>query len=120
MVNCPSLVHYFSNDCIWGSQELQHVNRSQGLLWRYTMPGSAVGNRVERKLTLNAICLKKAVLCVDCDVVSDSPHDYCLVCGSRSLFNVGRLLGGMPKERAKVIDIQQPLASTHSRILTLS
>ena len=84
------------------------------------MPGSAVGNRVERKLTLNAICLKKAVLCVDCDVVSDSPHDYCLVCGSRSLFNVGRLLGGMPKERAKVIDIQQPLASTHSRILTLS
>jgi hypothetical protein len=82
------------------------------------MPGSAVGNRVERKLTLNAICLKKAVLCVDCDVVSDSPHDYCLVCGSRSLFNVGRLLGGLPKERAKVIEAQAPAPSIRTSVLT--
>jgi len=82
------------------------------------MPGSAVGNRVERKLTLNAICLKKAVLCVDCDVVSDSPHDYCLVCGSRSLFNVGRLLGGMPKDRAKIIEAQAPATTLHTSVLT--
>jgi len=82
------------------------------------MPGSAVANHVERKLTLNAICLKKAVLCVDCDVVSDSPHDYCLVCGSRSLFNVGRLLGGMPKESAKVIEAQAP-ATLQTSVLTL-
>lgn len=82
------------------------------------MPGSAVANHVERKLTLNAICLKKAVLCVDCDVLSDSPHDYCLVCGSRSLFNVGRLLGGMPTERAKVIEAQAPAENLQTSVLT--
>ena len=81
------------------------------------MPGSSVANHVERKLTLNAICLKKAVLCVDCDVLSDSPHDYCLVCGSRSLFNVGRLLGGMPIERAKVIEAQVPAANLQTSVL---
>ena len=82
------------------------------------MPGSAVANHVERKLTVNAICLKKAVLCVDCDVLSDSPHDYCLVCGSRSLFNVGRLLGGMPAERARVIEAQVPAATLQTPVLT--
>jgi len=67
------------------------------------MQGSAVEVRVQR---LNAVRLTSAVLCVNCDVVSDSPHDHCLVCGSRSLFNVGSLLGRMPKETAKVIAAQ--------------
>ncbi len=43
---------------------------------------------------LNAIALRNAVLCAECDVVSDSPHDKCLVCGSPSLFNISRILGG--------------------------
>jgi hypothetical protein len=43
---------------------------------------------------LNAVALQNAVLCAECDVVSDSPHDRCLVCGSRSLFNISRMLGG--------------------------
>jgi hypothetical protein len=43
---------------------------------------------------VNAVCLQSAVLCADCDCVSDSPHDKCLVCGSRSLFNIARVLGG--------------------------
>lgn len=42
---------------------------------------------------LNAISLRKAVLCVGCDVISDSPHDACLVCGSRSLLPLARVLG---------------------------
>jgi hypothetical protein len=50
------------------------------------------------------VVLQNAVLCADCDVVSDSPHDICLVCGSRSLFNIARMFGGnLPKERASVI-----------------
>jgi len=69
------------------------------------MAGSAVETCPEKCQTLNAICLKSAVLCADCDVVSDSPHDYCMVCGSRSLLNISRLLGGMlPTERAKVVE----------------
>ena len=76
------------------------------------MPDSAVEIGGDRGPTLNAIRLTSAVLCVECDVVSDSPHDYCLVCGSRSLFNIGRLLGGMPQNRAKVIETHAPAASS--------
>ena len=53
---------------------------------------------------LNAVALQNAVLCAECDVVSDSPHDRCLVCGSRSLFNIARMFGGnLPKDRASLI-----------------
>jgi hypothetical protein len=61
--------------------------------------------RADKDRPLNSISLQNAVLCADCDVVSDSPHDCCLVCGSRSLFNISRLLGGMlPSQRAKLVD----------------
>ena len=53
---------------------------------------------------LNAVALQCAVLCAECDVVSDSPHDICMVCGSRSLVNICRILGGkMPKNRAELL-----------------
>jgi hypothetical protein len=53
---------------------------------------------------LNAVVLQNAVLCAECDVVSDSPHDTCLVCGSRSLFNVARMFGGnLPQNRAALV-----------------
>ena len=69
------------------------------------MNGSDVVGSGERNRVLNAVPLKNAVLCAECDVVSDSPHDHCLVCGSRSLFNISRLLGGMlPSQRAKLVD----------------
>lgn len=58
----------------------------------------------ERGRILNAVALQNAVLCAECDVVSDSPHDMCLVCGSRSLFNIAGLFGGnLPKKRASLI-----------------
>jgi hypothetical protein len=69
------------------------------------------------RLTFNAISLKNAVLCADCDVVSDSPHDYCLVCGSRSLFNISRLLRIMPKQRAKLVELET-LRPTAAQALT--
>jgi hypothetical protein len=60
---------------------------------------------VEKARPLNSISLQNAVLCAECDVVSDSPHDQCLVCGSRSLFNISGLLGGMlPSKRAMLIE----------------
>lgn len=61
----------------------------------------SVGNVPARGRVLNAVALQNAVLCAECDVVSDSPHDTCLVCGSRSLFNIAHVFGGkLPKERA--------------------
>ena len=58
------------------------------------MNGSHVDDGPERGRCLNAVALQNAVLCAECDVVSDSPHDTCLVCGSRSLFNIARMFGG--------------------------
>jgi hypothetical protein len=58
----------------------------------------------ERGRCLNAIALQRAVLCAECDVVSDSPHDTCLVCGSHSLFNIARIFGGnLPQNRTALI-----------------
>jgi hypothetical protein len=74
------------------------------------MKGSGVADSRERARVLSAVPLQNAVLCVECDVVSDSPHDRCMVCGSASLFNVARIFGGiLPKRRASLIT-QQPAA----------
>lgn len=43
---------------------------------------------------LNAIRLNQAVLCAGCEVISNSPNDACLVCGSRSLLPLARVLAG--------------------------
>ncbi len=48
--------------------------------------------RAENKRKLNTVPLPDAVLCVDCETISNSPHDECLVCGSASLLNLHRLL----------------------------
>jgi hypothetical protein len=67
------------------------------------MNGSG-GVSQQRHRVLNSVPLQNAVLCAECDVVSDSPHDICLVCGSRSLFNIARIFGGkLPKERANLL-----------------
>jgi hypothetical protein len=43
---------------------------------------------------LNAVPLLNAVFCADCETISNSRHDACTVCGSRSLINLFRMLGG--------------------------
>ena len=68
------------------------------------MKGSDVDGASQVGRCLNAVSLQNAVLCAECDVVSDSPHDRCLVCGSPSLFNISRMLGGtLPRVRATLI-----------------
>ena len=70
----------------------------------------------------NAISLQNAVLCAECDCVTDSPHDKCLVCGSRSLFNISRVLGGsLLRTRTVVIEHQgvQPAEKVAEIVLNL-
>ena len=68
------------------------------------MNQSNAGNLLAAGQPLNTVELQHAVLCAECDVVSDSPHDICMVCGSRSLVNICRILGGkMPKNRAELL-----------------
>jgi hypothetical protein len=71
----------------------------------------------EKRRVLNAVALRNAVLCAECDVVSDSPHDQCLVCGSRSLFNIARMFGGnLPQDRASLI-VSEVLETTQQEIV---
>ena len=58
------------------------------------------------KLVLNTISLRNAVLCADCEMVSDSTHDVCRVCGSRSLLSLSVVLGGpLPARRTQLVEI---------------
>ena len=83
------------------------------------MGDPAVGCSCTRGRVLNAISLQNAVLCADCDVVSDSPHDTCMVCGSHSLFNIARVFGGkLPTERASLM--VEPSAEVAKREVVLA
>lgn len=79
---------------------------------RAVMNQSNVQDLLPANRSLNAVALQHAVLCVECDVVSNSPHDICMVCGSRSLINISRMLGGnLPKNRARLV-IPRPAEPT--------
>jgi hypothetical protein len=54
---------------------------------------------------LNSVPLLEAVLCADCEIISNSGGETCEVCGSRSLLSLGRVLGGcIGRERAVLVD----------------
>jgi hypothetical protein len=82
------------------------------------MKGSYADGTSQPSRGFNAVALQNAVLCADCEVVSDSPHDRCLVCGSRSLFNIARMFGGnLPQNRAVLIPAE---ASERQREMVLT
>ena len=64
------------------------------------MTGSCEVSSAHAARCLNAVALQNAVLCAECEVVSDSPHDQCLVCGSHSLVNICRMLGAICQKNA--------------------
>jgi hypothetical protein len=57
---------------------------------------------------VHAIHLGDAVLCADCEVISESVNDECSACGSRSLMNIERMLGGcLDSDRARALSINE-------------
>ena len=52
---------------------------------------SATGRELEQDMSV--VPLQRAVFCVNCETVSNSPHDVCRVCGSHSLVSLFRMLG---------------------------
>jgi ribosomal protein S2 len=44
--------------------------------------------------SVSAIPLLNAVFCADCETITNSPHEGCAICGSRSLINLFRMVGG--------------------------
>ncbi len=54
---------------------------------------------------LDSVALENAVLCADCEIISNSGGENCEICGSRSLLSLGRVLGGgLVSERARIVD----------------
>jgi hypothetical protein len=53
---------------------------------------STTGRELEPEMSV--VPLQNAVFCVNCETISNSPHDVCEVCGSRSLASLFRMLGG--------------------------
>jgi hypothetical protein len=59
-------------------------------------------------LELNSVPLQEAVLCADCEIISNSVGESCEICGSRSLLSLGRVLGGSVEgERAVLLQWDQ-------------
>jgi len=55
--------------------------------------------------TLSSVALVEAVLCADCEIISNSGGETCEVCGSRSLLSLGRVLGGcIEGQRATLVE----------------
>jgi hypothetical protein len=58
------------------------------------------------EVELSSVPLTEAVLCADCEVISNSVGERCEVCGSCSLLSLGRVLGGsIEGERATLVDV---------------
>lgn len=56
------------------------------------------------RLELTSVPLLEAVLCADCEIISNSAGESCEICGSRSLLSLGRVLGGSVEgERAVLV-----------------
>ena len=53
---------------------------------------------------LGSVPLLNAVFCVDCETITNSPHDACTVCGSHSLINLFRMVGGTLRSQKKQLD----------------
>jgi len=82
------------------------------------MKASQADGSFQTGRSVNAVALQNAALCAECDVVSASPHDRCLVCGSCSLFNIARMLGGnLPKDRAALIPSETLEVQQHEIVL---
>jgi hypothetical protein len=42
----------------------------------------------------NLVRLQNAVLCANCELISEANNGHCVACGSQALLSLGKLLGG--------------------------
>lgn len=44
--------------------------------------------------SFNVVRLRDALLCADCEFITDTTDSQCLVCGGHALLNLSKVLGG--------------------------
>jgi hypothetical protein len=64
--------------------------------------------RQPKVVVINSVPLRNAVLCADCECISESRSEVCGVCGGRSLVNLGRLLGSAWQSEAERVLAPSP------------
>ena len=67
----------------------------------------------------NLVRLQKAVLCANCDVISEGLNGHCAACGSEALLALSRVLGGtiqadLPLALSDLPRITADIARRHS------
>jgi len=72
--------------------------------------------RPYKRGVINSVPLLQAVLCADCECISESRSDVCGVCGGGSLVHLGRLLGSAMQAEAEV-GLNDPLISRELQTL---
>jgi hypothetical protein len=50
-------------------------------------------------LNTNIVRLKNAVLCANCEVITEGQNGHCSACGSEALLRLHELLGGTAEEQ---------------------
>lgn len=57
---------------------------------------------------LNFVPLQAAVLCADCEVITENHGGFCRICGGRALLSLNRVLGGpVEGRRATLLDASE-------------
>ena len=72
-------------------------------------------------LNTNLVRLQKAVLCANCEVISEGLNGHCASCGSQSLLSLSTVLGGtIEPELAFTFGASAHAASDDLRVRSLS
>ncbi|HEY5177231.1 MAG TPA: hypothetical protein VII95_16855 [Terriglobales bacterium] len=67
---------------------------------------------------LNSVPVLEAVLCANCEIISNSAGEACEICGSRSLLSLGRVLGGSI-EGQRAVPVQWDRRPVHNGFTVL-
>lgn len=68
----------------------------------------------------NLVRLQKAVLCADCEVISEGSNGHCAGCGSQSLLGLSSVLGGMIEPEVSFGRADSTPASDDVRVCSLA
>jgi hypothetical protein len=72
------------------------------------------------RLNANLVSLRKAVLCANCDMISDGENGHCVACGSQALLSLSRLLGCAIESDSLPIDLTEEFTAGSSKPQYLS
>jgi hypothetical protein len=84
--------------------------------------GGAINVSSQLWLDANLVRLHRAVLCANCEVISEGKNGHCAACGSQALLSLGKLLGSSVSAEIPyqtVVDSGRVASDTvHSRFLS--